>query len=91
MKLGLTENLGFILLIGKIGVGKTNLFQFVFGTLFNGTETVVIINTKVTAEQLLNFILSEFELKRLNSDNPSVWEIYYGFMIQKYAGKKECC
>ena len=55
----MTENVGFILLTGEIGAGKTTLIQYALDRLDKDTETAVIFNTNVTAEQLLNFILSE--------------------------------
>ena len=88
LEYGLTENVGFILLTGEIGAGKTTLIQYVLGKLGKGTETAVIFNTNVTAEQLLNFILSEFELKRPKNDKAAVLEIFYEFLIQKYGEKK---
>ena len=88
LEYGLTENVGFILLTGEIGAGKTTLIQYVLGKLGKDTETAVIFNTNVTAEQLLNFILSEFELKRPKNDKTAVLEIFYEFLIQKYAEKK---
>jgi general secretion pathway protein A len=88
LEYGLTENVGFILLTGEIGAGKTTLIQYVLGKLGNDTETALVFNTNVTAEQLLNFILSEFELKRPKDDKTAVLEIFYQFLIQKYAEKK---
>jgi len=88
LEYGLTENVGFILLTGEIGAGKTTLIQYVLGKLGNDIETALVFNTNVTAEQLLNFILSEFELKRPKDDKTAVLEIFYQFLIQKYAEKK---
>ena len=88
LEYGLTENVGFILLTGEIGAGKTTLIQYVLGKLGKDIETAVIFNTNVTAEQLLNFILSEFELKRPKNDKAAVLEIFYGYLIQKYGEKK---
>ena len=88
LEYGLTENVGFILLTGEIGAGKTTLIQYVLGKLGQNTETAVVFNTNVTAEQLLHFILSEFELKGPKKDKAQVLDIFYQFLIQKYAEKK---
>jgi type II secretory pathway predicted ATPase ExeA len=79
---------GFVLLTGEIGSGKTTLIQYVLGKLGKDTQTAVVFNTNVTAEQLLNFILSQFELKRPKNDKTAVLETFYRFLIQKYAEKK---
>ena len=88
LQYGLTENVGFILLTGEIGSGKTTLIQYVLGKLGKDTQAAVVFNTNVTAEQLLNFILSQFELKRPKNDKTAVLETFYRFLIQKYAEKK---
>ena len=88
LQYGLTENVGFILLTGEVGAGKTTLIQYVLGKLEKNIETAVVFNTNVTAEQLLNFILSQFELKRPKNDKTAVLETFYQFLIQKYAEKK---
>jgi len=88
LEYGLTENVGFILLTGEIGAGKTTLIQYALDKLDKDTETAVVFNTNVTAEQLLNFILSEFELKRPKNDKTAVLENFYQYLIQKYAENK---
>jgi len=88
LQYGLTENVGFILLTGEIGAGKTTLIQYILSKLDKDTERAVVFNTNVTAEQLLNFILSQFELKRPKNDKTAVLETFYQYLIEKFSEKK---
>ena len=53
LEYGLTENVGFILLTGEIGSGKTTLVQYIMGRLEHDIEAAVILNTNVSADELL--------------------------------------
>jgi len=89
LEYGLSENVGFILLTGEIGSGKTTLIQYMLNKLDNDTDVAVVFNTNVSAEQLLNMILNEFEVERPASDKAATLEAINAFLIQKYAEKKQ--
>ena len=63
LEYGLMDGVGFILLSGEIGTGKTTLIKQLLTQLETDMEVAVIFNTNVSAEQLLELILNEFELK----------------------------
>jgi type II secretory pathway predicted ATPase ExeA len=58
LEYGLSENLGFILLTGEIGSGKTTLIQYILTQLEADTEAAVIFNTNVNGDQLLNIFIN---------------------------------
>ena len=62
LEYGLSESLGFILLTGEIGSGKTTLIQYILNQLDESMVVGVIFNTNVSNDQLLGMILNEFEL-----------------------------
>ena len=57
LEYGLMENVGFILLTGKIGTGKTTLARHIMDQFESEKEIAVIFNTNVTPEELIFLIL----------------------------------
>ena len=88
LEYGLSENVGFILLTGEIGSGKTTLIQYVLNEISDNTEVAVIFNTNVSAYQLLLMILNEFELSSQKFDKTAALDSLNQYLIQKYAEKK---
>ncbi|UCF94526.1 MAG: AAA family ATPase, partial [Desulfobacterales bacterium] len=89
LEYGLSENVGFILLTGEIGSGKTTLIQYILNKLGGDTVAAVIFNTNVSADQLLGLILTEFELAFKEGDKAGTLDTLNQFLIQKYAEKKQ--
>ena len=88
LEYGLSENVGFILLTGEIGSGKTTLIQYILNKIGEDTEVAVIFNTNVSAYQLLLMILNEFELPSQKFGKTTALDILNQYLIQKYAEKK---
>ena len=88
LEYGLTENVGFILLTGEIGSGKTTLVQYILGRLESDIEAAVIFNTNVSAEELLALILQEFEIPRPMGSKADVLTALNAFLIDRYARRK---
>ena len=57
-----TQRLGFVVVTGEIGAGKTTVCRALLKRLHATTKVAVITNTMVTARHLLSTILDEFEL-----------------------------
>ncbi|MBT8369260.1 MAG: XrtA-associated ATPase [Deltaproteobacteria bacterium] len=89
LEYGISENVGFILLTGEIGSGKTTLVQYMLNRLGNEFEVAVIFNTNVSAYQLLGLIISEFELNQPSRDKAVALDTLNQFLIEKYAEKKQ--
>jgi general secretion pathway protein A len=88
LEYGLSENVGFILLTGEIGSGKTTLIQYILNKIAEDTEAAVIFNTNVSAYQLLLMILNEFELPSQKFGKTTALDILNQYLIQKYAENK---
>ncbi len=88
LEYGLMERVGFILLTGEIGTGKTTLVHYLLNQIESDMEVGVIFNTNVSSDQLLNLILSEFELTAEAGDKVKALDIFYQFLIEKYAEDK---
>jgi len=87
LEYGLTENVGFILLSGEIGSGKTTLIQYILNLLGPDTEAAVIFNTNVSPDQILGLILNELELTP-KKDKAENLDLISQFLIAKYAKGK---
>jgi len=88
LEYGLEENVGFILLTGEIGSGKTTLIRYILNRIESEIEVAVIFNTNVTSGQLLNLIVQGFDLKAKAGNKTFALEALYRFLIDKYAENK---
>jgi len=84
LEYGLSESLGFILLTGEIGSGKTTLIQYILTQLDEDIEAGVIFNTNVTSDQLLGMILNEFEIPP-RDNKADMLEALNQFLVDLYA------
>ena len=88
LEYGVAENVGFILLTGEIGSGKTTLVQYLLSRMDASIEAAVVFNTTVTAEELLSLIMEEFNLPRATGDKASNLNVLNQFLIDRYARHK---
>jgi len=89
LKYGLMENVGFILLTGEVGTGKTTLVRHIMNQFGAEKEIAVIFNTHVTREELVCLILQAFELEPEEGGKARNLDIFYQFLIEKYAQNKQ--
>jgi len=88
LEYGLREHVGFILLSGEIGSGKTMLIQYILNGLNANAEVALITNTNISSNQLLVMILNEFELPSKKIDKATALDTLNQFLIQCYAEKR---
>jgi len=88
LEYGLTEKVGFILLTGEIGTGKTTLVRHMLLKMEDQMETAVIFNTNFSSDQLFRLILSEFEVPCDAPEKERHLELLYRFLIDRYAKKR---
>jgi type II secretory pathway predicted ATPase ExeA len=88
LEYGLMENVGFILLTGEIGTGKTTLVRHIMEQFESEKEIAVIFNTNVTVDELMCLILRSFELEPEVGNKTKNLEKFYQFLIKKYAENK---
>lgn len=90
LEYGLSERVGFIMLTGEIGIGKTTLIRHLLNQVDEDTDVAVIFNTNVDAITLLRQILSEFEIPSDTiKEKSALLDLLYNFLIQKYAQNRK--
>jgi general secretion pathway protein A len=88
LEYGLMERTGFILLTGEIGSGKTTLIKYLLNKIEKDIDVAVIFNTNITAEQLIDMILNEFELSSSKGSKAQALDTLYQFLVKKFSKKK---
>jgi general secretion pathway protein A len=88
LEYGIMEDVGFVLLTGEIGTGKTTLIRHILNGLESDIQVAVVFNTNVTAEQLLDLILGSFELSVEQGGKARALDVIYQYLIRQYAANK---
>ncbi|MFN2437200.1 MAG: ExeA family protein, partial [Desulfotignum sp.] len=90
LEYGLTEKVGFVMLTGEIGMGKTTLIRYLLNQSESDMDVAVIFNTNVLADELIRLILSEFEIAHDDDISKSrALDILYEFLIERYAAGRK--
>ena len=75
---GINERKGFVLLLGKAGVGKTTLIHHLIGALGPGVRTLLFPQSRITFEQMLKEMLLQLNLPPgLKNKGSMMHELYY--------------
>lgn len=90
LEYGLRENLGFLMLSGGIGTGKTTLLRHMLNQIEDDIEVAVLFNTNLAQNELIHLILNRFDVKHdPGISQTEALEFLYAFLIERYAqGKK---
>jgi putative secretion ATPase (PEP-CTERM system associated) len=82
---GVKERIGFILLTGEVGSGKTTIIRNLIKNLDGSVKLSKINNTKVSSEQLISMINEDFGLDIKGKDKTVLLSELNGFLIDQYA------
>jgi general secretion pathway protein A len=89
LEYGLNDNVGFILLTGEIGSGKTTLIRYLLNNIDADIVPSVIFNTNVTAEEFFICVMQSFDLRYKLKNKAKNLEILYKFMLEQYIEGKQ--
>ena len=85
LEYGLTQRLGFVVLTGEVGTGKTTLIKAILKTADRKQRLGVIYQTSFGAEDLLELLLREFGIKGHFTTRVSRLAAFNKFLINAYA------
>ncbi len=81
---GLMEKVGFILLTGEVGSGKTTLIRNFIKQHDASFTLAKVFNTRVDAEQLISMINEDFGLDSRGKGKVQLLKDLYSFLIKEY-------
>lgn len=82
---GIHERIGFILLTGEVGCGKTTIIRELINKHLDRVVLAKIFNTKVTSEQLLALINDDFGLPVQGKGKIELLQDLNHFLVDQYA------
>ncbi len=88
LEYGLMESIGFILLTGGIGTGKTTLIRRIINQFDADIDVANLFNTNVTPDQLIVSIVYAFGLRPSTNGKAGNLERLYHYLIDKYAAQR---
>jgi putative secretion ATPase (PEP-CTERM system associated) len=87
LRYGIKEKIGFVLLTGEIGSGKTTIIRNIIKNLDGSVKLSRVNNTMVTSEQLISMINEDFGLDTEGKSKPRLLSELSEFLIEQYAKK----
>jgi general secretion pathway protein A len=85
LEYGLTQKLGFVVLTGEIGTGKTTLIKSLLKARAVKQRLGVLYQTSFGAEDLLELLLKEFEIKGNFHSRTTRLSAFNEFLIKAYS------
>ena len=90
LEYGLAERVGFVMLTGEIGIGKTTLIRHMLNQTESDMDVAVIFNTNIRPNDLICMILTEFEVEYKDGiTKTKALDILYNTLIEKYAAGRK--
>jgi len=85
LEYGLTQKIGFVVLTGEIGTGKTTLIKSLLKSKAGRQRLGVLYQTSFDSEDLLELLLREFEIRGNFSTRAARLSAFNQFLIQAYS------
>jgi general secretion pathway protein A len=85
---GVFRKKGFLALSGEVGIGKTTVVRAFVQTFHPCLEVAFILNTKVTFQELLYLLLSDFGVEIKNDSKVAMLTSLNEFLIERFANNQ---
>jgi general secretion pathway protein A len=87
---GLTDQTGFIIVIGDMGTGKTTLLKHMVRNLDESVKVAIVFNTNVSSLELMQMILREYDCGGSQYNKSKCYDELYDFFLDQYALRNRC-
>ncbi len=84
LEYGVMERVGFVLLTGDVGTGKTTLIRHLLNSVEPDIKIGLILNTNVTPDELIELLLHEFGLSPEKGNRVENLAALQRFLTEKY-------
>jgi general secretion pathway protein A len=81
---GIRARKGFVAVLGEAGTGKTTLLRYLLGQLDQTVRAVCILNTNVTFEELLGFVLRDLGIEAAGASKTEALEAFNHFLHAEF-------
>jgi general secretion pathway protein A len=88
LEYGISQRVGFVLLTGEIGAGKTTLIKALIKSYSGDHRLGVLYQTSVGAEDLLELLLQEFEVRGRFTSRASRLAAFNQFLLSAYSRRE---
>lgn len=85
LEYGISQRMGFVVLTGEIGAGKTTLIKALIKNYSGNHRLGVLYQTSVGAEDLLELLLQEFEVRGRYSSRAARLAAFNQFLLTAYS------
>ncbi len=88
LEYGISQRVGFVVLTGEVGAGKTTLIKAIIKVYGGNHRLGVLYQTSVGAEDLLELLLTEFEVRGRFTSRAARLAAFNQFLLAAYARKE---
>jgi type II secretory pathway predicted ATPase ExeA len=88
LEYALYNNAGFCIISGEIGAGKTTLLRKLLENMEDHISVGMITNTHSSFGELLDWVLSAFNIHQPGLNKVEMHQIFLEFLLQQYSKKK---
>ncbi|MFN2432431.1 MAG: AAA family ATPase [Gemmatimonadota bacterium] len=83
LKYGIQERMGFVVVTGEVGTGKTTILRSLLDSLEADTNTAFVFNTRITVKQLLKGILTDLGLDAAGLEKDEMVQALNEFLLRQ--------
>jgi general secretion pathway protein A len=78
-----TERKGFVVITGEVGAGKTTVCRTLLNRIDPHTRVVLIANTNINCDQLLEMICAQLELDSAGKDKAAILQMLNAYLLEQ--------
>ncbi len=90
LEYGIAEKIGFVMLTGEIGIGKTTLLRYILNRIESEMDVALVFNTNVGPDDFMHLVLNELNIEFDDTvSKAKALDLLYAYLIEKYAQKRK--